>query len=212
MNGLTLTEVTTRFGNDGPSDFQIETFIVDQNGVTLWGKFKQVVAELNARLVNLENMSEAGQARGEGNAAYEQRRRRISHLEGEIVALTALRNDLWAALVERHGSLEEWTLRTLEAEHYMVTLTRRALLEKSLSGTPTVSTMEAVLAMPPEDREKMSAMISMASPAEAQQILLRREIVDEITDGRLLAYVEDRMVRRLEQMSKPAQLPLSGKK
>lgn len=156
------------------SAFQIDCFIIAQNGVTPWGAYKQALRELESRWTSLKMLYVKRLVLQDGRRLLEEdvkKDPRILYLEREIEAdelekqikdtEREFRRFLGHAahLKKMLGELTEEQIEKLEEQEWIGKLRKKAALELVANGHVSEGTLDAILSLPEAAAEETSALI-----------------------------------------------------
>ena len=141
----------------GLSDFQLDTFVIAQNGITPWGSFKQILREIDTRREAIEANKEAklrSFVLRPWRASY---RRRLDDLNRRAESELAHLYERLEAVSEELGDLTPERVETLEREYYVARFTLLAQTEIAGNGHGSISAglLESIAFLPTEDRTEV---------------------------------------------------------
>lgn len=160
--GLTLDDIEDRVAGGMASGFQLEHFVIGQNGLTTWGKLKQTMREIAAR-VNAA-VSDATVDIDQQGAYFNARQ---DARNAEIAWLRNRAEDFHAQLVHENGPLCDVVIERLETEFYVTKLVLQALMEKATSGVVSAGVLEAIVVLPAEITRLALETLSRPATADA---------------------------------------------
>lgn len=193
------------------SAFQIDCFIISQNGVTPWGAYKQILRELDSRWISLKRhyvrrmvlQDELAQGvqdalivqdpritRVEKLIASDELERQIKDTEREFKRFLGHAIHLKATL----GELTEEQIEKLEEQEWIAKLRKKAALEIVSTGCVSEGTLDAILSMPQEASDDVSGMLDCFRDKMKAIAWLRRHRtyqIDTRYDKEVIKEVED---------------------
>jgi len=143
------------YDEDAQSQYQIDCFVLAQNGITTWGQFKQCLREISVRLGLIESeehrLASIWKRWRLGALEVRRTRSRIFRSQVELARLLQ-RSKAFLSLLGGEASLDAERISQLDRDYFIAKIKFFALTELASCRALSSGTIQTIYSMPPDDR------------------------------------------------------------